>query len=87
MEGIAVWAPARLDVHVYGRLTAIHGLGRLAVQLRGVPRKGYGLTLFLSRGKSVASLTLASPRIFCVSRSIPMAKPPCGGQPYLNMER
>ena len=59
----------------------------LALQLRGVPRKGYGLILFLSRGNSVASLTLVRPRIFCVSRSSPIANPPCGGQPYLKIER
>ncbi len=45
-----------------------------------------GLTLFLSLGKRLASFTFARPRIFCVSRSQPMANPPWGGQPYLKME-
>ena len=60
---------------------AIPGSLGLALQLRGVPRKAYGLVRFRSRGNSVASFTLASPMTFCVKRSRPMANPPCGGHP------
>ena len=73
-------------VHPFRACAEWHSLG-LALQLRGVPRKGYGLVRLRSLGNSVASFTLKSPRTFCVRRSIPIANPPWGGQPYLKIER
>ena len=61
---------------------------RSATGVRYIPRQAlYGRTRLRSRGNRQASFTLARPRIFCVSRSRPMAKPPCGGQPYLKIDR
>ena len=37
----------------------------------------------MSRGKAVASLTLASSSMRAVKRSSPVEEPPCGGSPYL----
>jgi hypothetical protein len=47
----------------------------------------YGRTLLRSLGKRQASFTLLNPSTFWVSRSSPMANPPCGGQPYLKIDR
>ena len=47
----------------------------------------YGVILFLSRGNMEASFTFGRFNTFCVRRSSPIAQPPCGGQPYLKIER
>ena len=47
----------------------------------------YGATLLISLGNVVASLMFGTP-VSCISRrSMPIAKPPCGGMPYLNVSR
>ena len=41
----------------------------------------------MSLGTNVASLMFESFNIFIVSLSKPIANPPCGGIPYLNVSR
>ena len=47
----------------------------------------YGLSLVGPRNKNIDSLTLLTPSYNIVNLSTPIAKPPCGGHPYLKKSK